>query len=303
MKPSEILQAMPGWDKAKGREILDSSAWAMPCRVGDAQCSIRFDAPAPEDVFSIDVTFDDVPHVLSIAKNPNFKELFSIWDNLSAIPSPILLALAEKECGGLFQLIENAVRRQLKIKGVASSKPDAVRTGRLVAPDGSTIAIFSLSDTPFLDEALGNMRFIDTAHPVIRELEFSAQLEYAAFAMPPQDAATLGVGDAVLLPELDPGASSWPVAVVVEGRLAATKEAGLAVWKDDGRVRIVAPAPVKVRFAELAEFAAGGAFFGDTRPLAENTPLALVQGGRIVAKGRLEKVASQNAFVADEIGG
>lgn len=275
----------------------------MPCRVGEAQCAIRFDAPPPEDVFAIDVTFDDVPHVLSIAKNPNFKQLFAIWDSLADVPPPILLALAEKECGGLFQLIENAVRRQLKIKGVATAKPDQVRSGRLAAPDGSTIAIFSLSDTPFLDEALGQMRFIDTSHPVIRELELHAELQYAAFAMPAGDVATIGVGDAVVLPELDPNQPAWPVTVVVENRVAASKDGGVAVWKDDSRARIVAVEPVTVKFGELADFAAGGEFFGQSRPAAENTALKLVLNGRVAAKGRLEKIGSQNAFAADEIGG
>ena len=35
MKPLEILSSLPKWAKASSGSLLDSPAWAMPCRLGD----------------------------------------------------------------------------------------------------------------------------------------------------------------------------------------------------------------------------------------------------------------------------
>ena len=41
MKPLEILSALPKWANAAPESLLDSPAWAMPCRLGDASATLR----------------------------------------------------------------------------------------------------------------------------------------------------------------------------------------------------------------------------------------------------------------------
>ena len=125
MKPFEILSALPRAATATPAQILDSPAFAMPCRYGEESAVLRPAAVRPTDTLSLSLLFGDEPHVLSLARSPRFPELDALWDTLADVPEPILLALAEKECGPLFQLLENAVRHQLRLAGMASpSDPD-----------------------------------------------------------------------------------------------------------------------------------------------------------------------------------
>ena len=125
MKPHEILAALPLAASAPPSRILDSPAFAMPCRYGEESATLRPAAVRPADTLSLSLLFGDVPHTLSLARSPRFPELDALWDTRADVPEPILLALAEKECGPLFQLLENAVRRQLRLAGLAApADPD-----------------------------------------------------------------------------------------------------------------------------------------------------------------------------------
>ena len=110
MKPFEILSSLPKWSRLSADAIVDSPAFAMPCRLGDESATLVLGAVPPSDAISLSVTLDDNPHVLSLGRSPRFKELESVWDSRADVPEPILLALVEKDAGDVFQLIENAVR-------------------------------------------------------------------------------------------------------------------------------------------------------------------------------------------------
>ena len=194
MKPLEILVAIPKWATATPDQILDSPAFAMPCRLGEEQVSLRLGAVQPGDTLDLAILFGDEPHSLRLARSPRFPELDKVWDSRADVPEPILLALVEKECGPLLQLLENAVRRQLRLVGLAAnSDPDA----RMVFAQVNDV-VFSLTRSETVTAAFGILRHLDFASPELRSETFTAETEYAAFALAAADLASLSVGDALL---------------------------------------------------------------------------------------------------------
>ena len=285
MKPSEIVAALPQWRDAKAAALLDSPAWAMPCRLGDSQDVIRQGAIRPADPLALAIRFEDEPHTLCIAPSPRFAELSRIWPSLGEVPEQIVLALVEKECGVLLQALENAVRRQLKIDGLAK---DATSADNAICAQIADIT-FTLTRSVTVVEAFGQLRHLDLTHPSIRDTSLAAEYEYAAFALPEDEIATLATGDALLLPELG---SSKP-------RLIAD---GLLTLDESGVAPCVADTLVHVRGAMPGTVTLGELFDGSAAIPAAATPLKLVAAGRTIATGRLDTLASQNAFFVEAKG-
>ena len=134
MKALEILTmfaadpsvaSLPGTPDA----ILDSPAFAMPCRLGEETAMLRPAqvAPSEADTLALEIAFGDEPHTLHLARSPRFAQLDKLWDSRADVPEPILLALVERECGPLFQLLENAVRKQLRLTGLRNVSRDVSR--------------------------------------------------------------------------------------------------------------------------------------------------------------------------------
>ena len=174
MKPLEILSALPKWANAAPESLLESPAWAMPCRLGDASATLRAAEVRPGESLDLAVLLDGERHLLSIADSPRFADLHALWATRAEVPEPILLALVEKECGVLLQLVENAVRRQLKVEGLASDGPDE-RTIFMQVED----VVFGLTRSPVVEAALGQLRFVDTA-PAAPEADVQARAIAAA---------------------------------------------------------------------------------------------------------------------------
>lgn len=285
MKPSEILVATPQWHDAKSADILSSPAWAMPCRLGDTQDVMRLAAMRPADVLPLAVRFEDEPHVLGLTPSPRFPELERVWSSISEIPEPIILALVEKECGAFLQMLENAVRRQLKIDGISK---DSSGTGEHVLALSVADVTFTLSRTPTVVNAFGVFRNLDLTHPSIRETPLEAECEYAAFALPQADVDSLAPGDALLLPEI----GTVKPRLVVAGCLAMD-ESGVSAYVEDEMLRIRATAPFSVTLGSL--------FDGNAAAPEAASPLKMVSGGRTLAFGRLDTLAGQRAFVVEKM--
>ena len=134
MKPFEILSSLPQWTKLDQDAIVDSPAFAMPCRLGEENVTLLLGAVRPADAIRLSITIEDEPHVLSFARSPRFRELDAIWDGLADVPEPIVLALVEKDAGPVLQLVENAVRRKIRLVGLAES--DAADAREFVAQIG-----------------------------------------------------------------------------------------------------------------------------------------------------------------------
>ena len=283
MKPNEIIAALPQWRDSRPDTILASPAWAVPCRLGDAQVVMRMSEmrPAPDEFISLAVRFEDERHILGIAPSARFPELSAIWGNRAEVPAPVLLALVERECGPLLQLLENAVRRQLRLDGVSE---DPTPSDALCAQVEDIV--FALSRTTTISVALGQLRYLDQTNPELRSTMLSAETEYCAFALSEEDLASLETGDSLLLPEL---ASAKPI-TIVEG----------AVVLDENGVNPVADdALVHVRAATRSQVELGAILDASLTPPPPASPLEIVASGRAVALGRLEQLAGTPAFVVE----
>lgn len=286
MKPSEIIASLPQWRGAKAADILSSPAWAMPCRLGDVQDVMRLDAVRPADVLSLAIRFEDEPHILGLAQSPRFPELSRLWPSLSEVPEPILLALVEKECGQFLQMLENAVRRQLKIDGISKELP---------GPDERAIAArvadvtFTLTRSVTIVETFGQLRHIDLTHAAIRDISLTAECEYAAFALQQDEIDALTPGDALLLPEI----GTIQPRLIADGRFVLD-ENGVSAYSEDALVRVRSFEPRTVTLGEL--------FDGSAKVPAAASPLKLTISGKTAAIGRLGRLADHTALFVEKIG-
>ena len=96
MKPFEILSALPQWTKLDAEAIVDSPAFAMPCRLGDESTTLVLGATPPADAISLSVTLDDEAHILSLGRSPRFTELEAVWDSRADVQSQSCLRLSKK---------------------------------------------------------------------------------------------------------------------------------------------------------------------------------------------------------------
>ena len=62
MKSFEILSALPQWSTLAAEAIVDSPAFAMPCRLGDESATLVIGATPPADAISLSVTLDGQPY-------------------------------------------------------------------------------------------------------------------------------------------------------------------------------------------------------------------------------------------------
>lgn len=289
MKTSEILGTLPRWAGATADGLLTSPAWAMPCRLGDVACTMRLDAMRPADTLDVAVMLENERHVLSLVDAPRYENLHRLWPSRAEVPEPILLALVEKECGPLLQLIENAVHRQLKVLGLAAAEDDdSKRLCARICAEGEDDLSFAITASPLVIRSLGKFLFIDQSHPSVRDDQLSAVNEYAAFALSASDLASLAVGDHLLLPEI--GTSS--PRLIVDGRFAVD-ENGVVPFVDDGRVRVLDAAPHTVSVGQVLDRAQTPSASEET---AAPTQLQLVLSGRTIASGRLERLGELRAF-------
>ncbi len=286
MKPFEILSSLPQWSRLSPDAIVDSPAFAMPCRLGEESATLVFGATHPSDTIRLSVMLEDEPHVLSLARSPRFSELDAVWDSRADVPEPILLALVEKDAGPILQLVENAVRRQLRLVGLAASD----------SADGQTLfaqvsdVVFTLTRSATVVSAIGNLRNIGLSHESVRSAVLPAVSEYAAFALAPSDAVALEVGDAVLLPEL----GTAPARLIADGRFVID-ENGVSRYNAGELVHVVDATPRDVTLGELFD-AAEAPRTVEAKPTGA---LKLVEKGKTLATGHLDRLGDQPAFIVE----
>lgn len=278
MNEIQILSSWPGWAEKRPEELLEHEAWSMRVRWGDEEARLRLTGNRPRDVIALEIAFDGEAHFLGIGERSTFPDLSALWDRKSDVPQNLVLALVEKECGKLLQLLENSVRRQLKITGIADASERAGARGfEVVGLDGRIIAAFALDVTPAVLEAFGDISAIDTAHASVRSMARSAVAEYAVFSLG-SDPDEIESGDYLLAPELDnPAAAKW----CVENP------------PDDGRYRLRASASEMVPFAAFVD--------GAMPPVPAPEALELFFGSKHVASGRASRLGAQAAFAAEEV--
>lgn len=295
MKPLEILSALPKWSAAKSVQVLESPAFAFPCRLGEETATFSLGAVQGGDTLNLSILFGEEPHLLRLSRTPRFAELDKVWDSRAEVPEPILLALAEKECGVLFQMLENVVRKQLRLVGLSSNADSDAQELFVQVADIS----FAITRSAAIVAALGIIRHLDVAHEALRAESLPFETEHAAFALPAADLASLAVGDALLLPEV----GSVSPRLVVDGRFAVD-EAEVLPFSDDGRCRIVSAEQNVMTLGELFDAAEDPEFRkSKVESLAlgsgSSAQLRLVISGKTVANGHLDRIGGQSAFVVE----
>ena len=331
MNTLDLLSYFPPVRDWSPDQILASPAWAMPCRLGPEEGRLVSEgALLPVDPLRLAVRFAADPATLCLADSPLFPELHALWPARAEVPAPILLALVEKECGPLLQLLENAAGRELAIDGLAEkpapeeddsslvTRHSSLREARpfvLRRASGETLCTFALTLPPPLVETFGALRNLDVSHLSICDLSLPAVVQIASPVLSAGDLETLAPGDHILLPEVQassPGDSgdlpvllSCPDAVLlIDNRLAASSSSGLAPWSDSGAIRIVLSDSAFVSFGELADLSAASegdnsSFVVRHSSLHEGVALALLRGPATLATGRLSSIAKQLSFAVE----
>jgi hypothetical protein len=287
MKPFEILSAIPAWSEASPDEIVDSPAFALPCKLGDGSATLRFGAMRPADPLRLAILLEDEPHVLGVARSSRFKELDAIWDSMADVPEAIALAIAEKELGPVFQLVENAARRQLKVVGLSDAPADESDLCAQVED-----IVFTLTRSKTFVKSIGLLRNIDVASEHVRSMPLKCEAQYAAFVLGAADTASIAPGDYLLLPEI----GTLRPKLIVDGRF---------VLDESGVVAYVADNLATVRDAESREITLGEVFDSvdapRTPPAVPPAGIRLVKDGRTIANGHLGNLGDQNAFVVEAV--
>ena len=279
MNAFEILKTWPELAEASAEAVFAHPAWAMPCQWGDERCVLRKSAAKPRDVIGLAVMLDDDAHFLGLGNRESYPDLHELWARKTALPPALVLALVEKECGDLLQLIENAVRRQVRVVGLddPEKRAGALAFDVVSLVDGSIKASCVLDVKPSTVRTFGQLRFLDTGHGSIRSMERPARAVYCAFDLPGEDAAGIAAGDYLLMPELDAGvAGEW-----------------LCGIPSDGMFRIVSRGETTIPFAAFAD--------GALPPLPAPSSLELYRGGEAIARGRFGSLCSKPAFVVEEV--
>ena len=277
MNAFELLQSWPGWNKVGAFAIFDSPAWAMPVRWGDSNVILRRSNVKFRDVLGISIKLDDEENFLGICNREAFPDLHALWDVKNTLPDALKLALVERECGPLFQILENAARRQLNVIGIAPTENREGTTGfEIIDASGNIKVSFVLKVTPELIRAFGHMKFIETSHECIRSMTRTGRAVYASFTLPQDQIDGLAPGDYLMLPEIESKAPAWETDKPT-----------------DDRLQICLPEEQQLSFGEFVDDA--------LPPIPAPNELTLLQHGNVLAKGRLAQLAGQPAFAIEEV--
>ena len=223
MDAKDLLKTWPDWQRAGAETILASPAWRLPARLGaESSGELTVTADLPDDPIVLSVTLDGEAHTLVLGDAAAYPDLHLLWKRRAGLPAEVLLALIEKECGDLFSLIENVMRRQFALKGLADSVPAELRVFLFTC--GETALRFGLDLTPALVTQLGTLDALDPAHPSIRALTRPYRAVEGRIALAEDEQSALVPGAYVLLPESFDAERRW----ATEDELAAS-EGALAV--------------------------------------------------------------------------
>ena len=296
MNTFEMLAHWPQWEKATAAEIFASPAWRMKTGVQGESYLVRKATCFPTDLLYLRIAFEEAEVTLGLAKSACFPNLAAVWAARAEVPEPILLALLERECGVLFQTVENIFRRQLSVKGIVAGSEALARasTAFTLAKEESNSALctFTIALTPPLMEELGQLKALDPTDETLRAMELPVRYELTAFALAPAEAASLKAGDALLLPEVDAQGHSQAARWKMGDRFLVANNA-LDLWHEDDLYHVVVDVPMVITFGALCA--------GKVPTPATIPALSLIHRGRVVAQGRLVPLGAQQSFAIEEV--
>ena len=270
MDAKELLRNWPTWARANAETILASPAWRMPVVFDGAETSLTaVDSATPSDgdELFLDVTLDGERYVVGLRDTELFGDLHLLWARRAELDPNLLLAVVEKDCGRLFQLIEDTVRKEFAVIGLAASESAGRgEPRRRFAVPGLE---FSIDLSPMLKILFGRLEYLDPAHESIRALTRPARYVHASVDVPDDAGAALAEGDALVL--AGSGRDEW-----------------ITEFPDDARLHVCAAGETDVSFAAFADGA---------MPSPEGKePPVLVRNGRIVAEGEFSTIGGVRCF-------
>ena len=199
MDANELLREWPEWSKANAARVLASPAWRLETQFdGKDARLVRVDSLAADATVVLDVRLDDEPHVLAIEPTPLFPDLSLLKGRFADLPREVLLALVEKECGALFQFVEEIAKRRLAIVGLSASP--VPETAFVLSGEGGE-ARFALDLSAEMEQRLGVLANLDVTHPSIRNLTREAFACHGEWTLADAELAALAVGDCLVLDE------------------------------------------------------------------------------------------------------
>ena len=277
MIANEMLLSWPELAKLTADEICAHPAWRIVCEWHDEPCVMRRAAMKPRDIAALALRLGGKNCFFGLSNKEAFPDLHELWDVKRNLPDNLLLALVEKECGELFQILENAAKAEVELVSLDSpGKRIECEAFEVVARDGSVCARFVLEMAPDVLMEFGRLRHLDPDHASIRSLEKPMQAMYAEFCLPEEDAAEIAAGDYILLPELDVSKGVWIDRI-----------------EDDKFVRIVAPKAFAIKFSELAD--------GAMPEVPSSSSVEMMVGAKVFARGRMDVLGIVPAFVVEEV--
>ena len=279
MKPIDLLSVLDAYAGLSPQAILSHPAWGVPVSWGGGTAMLRADAVMPAETLNLAVRFGDDACVLGLVPSDAFPELSKLFPVRGDVPQPILLAVIEKEAGPFLQMLENVMRRELSVQGLAEAPAPDARAFRVEAADATSAVMFTLTLSEKMVRELGDLKYLDCEHPSIAETKVSMEVAYAVFDLSAEEEAGLAPGDYLLLPEMS---AEKPGRVCLPGTLAPD------------RLRVVA--------AERADIPFATALQDDLRCAPAGTDdLLLMKGDRRIASGRLSKLGIQPAFAVEAL--
>ena len=203
MNASELLRGWPSWRKANAETILASPAWRLAVDYGGEAGTVTKagGTEPPARLVTLKVTLDGEPRKLAIDDSGDFRDLHLLREKLGSLPDEIVLALVEKECGTLLQTVENTVKRQLRIEGLADAMEGAAGMLAFTLAVGDRAYGFAVESDAALVQELGNLKNLDAGHEAIRSMTRGAEAEYAVFDLLESEVAAIVPGARLLLPE------------------------------------------------------------------------------------------------------
>lgn len=268
MDARELLKTWPGWSNANAETVLTSAAWRMEVVWKDGRAALtRRDEPL-SDMLALRVAFDDEEHVLALGDSELFPDLHLLWSRRADLPREVLLALVERECGDVFQMLEGATKRLFAVRGLADG--DIAARGVFHLDAGAEAFDFALDLSPALTLTFGERIHLDLAHASIRSLTRPAVPEYAELELDEAECAALAVGDFLLLPE-EAACGRW-------------------CWERgaDGLVHVCGTGVQELSFAQIVD--------GELPALPPLEDVELVRGERPFARATRARVAAVPAL-------
>ena len=279
MKPIELLSALDAFADLDPQAILSHPAWGVPVSWDGGTATLRADAMMPTETLNLSVRFGDDACVLGLVPSDAFPELSKLFSVRDEVPQPILLAVIEKEAGPFLQMLENVMRRELSVQGLADAPAEGARAFQVGASGAPTAITFTLTLSEKMLQELGDLKCLDCAHPSIAETKVSMEVAYAVFDLSAEEEAGLAPGDYLLLPEMS---AEMPGRMCMPGT------------RTPDRLRVIAAERVDVPFATALQ--------DDLRCAPVGTgDLLLMKGNLRMASGRLSKLGEQPAFAVEAL--